>query len=486
MSAETVKAKLQAAEVNYESWMDTEQLQFSSAFHNYSPTEIGVYFGWMKQQKTLYRFLSEAPLPVRYIDELGLEKQAQFERFKDLVSALVYPKLKQHATAIDSLRTAFSVCSFSTVLSDREQDQIQDTVADWMDTFRRQFSEKIAAASSDQQIFNLFSSELNSDFWATLNSFNNRHYRVKAIWLETLIGLVRHPKTSKRLVQAILGKLVVLDMNEEHKKEIAALHQDVRAGKIRLEKTRVPWFRVSLLFGIVVLIVCGLAWMMYLPAEPEQKKEQEETSFMQLSQAERNELDSLLDDYKQKEIYTAEQGDDFYFDPPPSELITLNSSSSELFWRYYKNWKKKEKNEFALSFNPKGNKNKQLPGTLPLKGKKGNLEGYFVNESSLSALVILFDEMNGDFMFCQFVQPKESIKFRINTEVEKLIVVPGGKMNSKLKESELPFSEVNEYFFRQLDRMYTVTDNGQPFKVVYKDLKNNGVVLIDLKKVLSL
>ena len=224
---------------------------------------------------------------------------------------------------------------------------------------------------------------------------------------------------------------------------------------------------------------------MYLPAEKEIVLGQDETSFMELSQKERNELDSLLDAYKQKQEFIEGQNDSYILDEPPSELITINSDSKSLFWTYYKNWSKHEKDQFALNFSSKNKSTDILPRTMQLHANSGKATGAFTNESKMCALVIIFDELNPDYMWSQFVQPGDKVKFYINPEVEKLVIVPGGEIAKKLTLDKLPFNQVNEQFFQHLDKIYTVTE-AEKFKLVYKDFGKNGVVLIDLNKVLAL
>lgn len=486
MSVEVVKQKLAAAGINPENWLNPEHLQFSSFFHQLTNDELAVYFSWLKQQKQIILLLKHDPKVTGFQNEFGISKHAQFEQFKTFVTPLVYPVLKDKSQAITNLHNARIIVSFSTVLDDEHQDRIQDTVADWLDNFRTNFLKHLENAASDQYIFNYIHQELTPEFWELLNSFNPRHYRVKAKWMEVLVNFIRHKKASKRLIQGILSKLTLLEVNSEHRTELNTLKNDIRLGKIKVEAVRVPWKRIIILSSVLVVLTLSIFWIMLIPAKHEKRMQQEDTSFMELSQKERFELDSLLDDYKQKNILSEEENYDSYLQAPPSELVTLHASSDELFWKYHRNWKKKNNTTFALSFTNKNKSKKLLPGTLSLKDKKGSSYCAFTNKSKFCALVIVFDEMNADYMFCEFVQPGEKSKFAINPKVEKLVIVPGGEIEKTLTKNELPFKQVNQSFFYQLDKIYSVDEDILKFKLVYEDYGTNGVVLIDLNKVLSL
>ncbi len=486
MSLEFVTAKLQSAGVQYENWMDTDLLMHSAAFNSYSETELAVYFGWLKEQRTLVRYLESGKLKEPYRDESGVSKHAQFERYLHLISDLVYPKLKKETREIKDFQHAYWITTFSNNLNIEHQDLIQDEIGFWMNSQREKFNLEISKASSDQTIYNVFVNSLSNDFWSLLNTLNHAHYRIKASWVEEFISIISHKHASARLIKSILGKIETLHLREDHKQEIQKLDLQVRSNKIRFEKRKVSWLRLSVYFFIIAAITIGLTWVISLEAKPYVKQKQEETSFMQLSKAERMEIDSIIKVYNNKGLRTIKQQEDIYFQPPPTQLITVNANNEGLFWKYYRNWIDHEKDPFALQFSTKGNKHKLLPKTQLLDTKKGTYKGSFHNESTKTALVIVFDEMNSDYMYCKFVQPNEHVTFTVNTEVEKLVVVPGGQMSAKLTETGMPFTEFNEYFFHQLERIYTVEDVGEPFKLVYKDMGVNGVVLIDLKQSLKL
>lgn len=485
MSIDAAKLKLQEAGIEPEQWLDLGILQFAGIFHRSTPQELAVYYEWTKQQDLIVKLLSGKIKKEIYTDKLGISKHAQFENFKEFVTPLVFPVLKQKAKDISSCEDALSVMSFTMLLQDNEQDQVQDIVVLWLEGYKTEFLSKINTAASDQVIYNEIHHYLTENFWKVLNAFNKRHYRVKAMWMELLTNFVRHQKASKRLVQAILLKLTLLEVNQEHRAELNQMENDVRTGRIVIEKNHVPWKRVIILSAVCLVLVLGITWLMYIPAEREVVLAQDETSFMELSQKERNELDSLLDAYKQKQTLIEQQGDDHFLDLPPSELITINSDSKSLFWTYYKNWSKHEKDQFALHFTSKNKSTKILPKTNELNSNTGKATCAFTNESKMCALVIVFDELNPDYMWCQFVQPGDKVKFSINPEVEKLVIVPGGEISKKLALDRLPFEQVNEQFFQHLDKIYTITEETK-FKLVYKDFGKNGVVLIDLNKVLML
>ncbi len=486
MSIEFVTTKLKSIGVQHESWMNTDLLMHSKAFNSYSDTELAVYFGWLKEQRILVRYLDSGILKEAYRDESGISKHAQYSRYQELVSDLIYQKLKREVESIKDFQHALWIVSFSVNLSEDHQDFIQDEVGYWMNSQREKFVAEIQKHSTDQAIYSSFINSLTEHFWLLLNAFNHRHYRIKAMWVETFISIIHHKHASGRLIKSILGKIETLDLHEDHRKEIHKLDTDVRSNKIRFEKRKISWLRLSVYFTIIAAITFGLTWIISLKATPYEKKLQEETSFMQLTKAERLEIDSLIKIYNNKGIRTIEHQENVFYQEPPTQLITINSNNQGLFWTYYRNWTNHQKDQFATKFSTAGNKHTQLPKTSKLETKKGNYKGTFYNESSKSALVIVFDDMNSDYMYCKYVQPKEHVQFTVNTNNEKLVVVPGGKIPASLKQNEMPFSEFNEYFFRQLDRIYTVSDSGEPFKLVYKDTGVDGVVLIDLKESLSL
>lgn len=485
MSVDAAKLKFREAGIEPEQWLDLGILQFAGIFHRSSPQELAVYYEWTRQQELIVQLLSGKIKREIYVDKLGISKHAQFENFKEFLTPLIFPVLREKAKTISNCEDALSVMSFTTLLQDNEQDQVQDIVVMWLEDYKTRFLEKVNNAASDQIIFNEIHHYLTENFWKVLNAFNKRHYRVKAMWMELLVDFIRHKKASKRLVQAVFLKLTLLEVSAEHRAELNAMENNVRTGKIVIEKKRIPWKRVVVLSSTCLVLVLGLIWLMYLPAEKEIVLAQDETSFMELSQKERNELDSLLDAYKQKQEFIEGQNDSYILDEPPSELITINSDSKSLFWTYYKNWSKHEKDQFALNFSSKNKSTDILPRTMQLHANSGKATGAFTNESKMCALVIIFDELNPDYMWSQFVQPGDKVKFYINPEVEKLVIVPGGEIAKKLTLDKLPFNQVNEQFFQHLDKIYTVTE-AEKFKLVYKDFGKNGVVLIDLNKVLAL
>src|SRR6218665_919786 len=266
MSVEFVTTKLKSAGIQHERWMDTDALMHSRAFNSYSDAELAVYFGWLKEQRILVRYLESGKLKESYKDESGISKHAQYERYQGLVSDLIYPKLKKEVNAIKDFQHALWIVTFSLNLSEEHQDNIQDEIGYWMNTQREKFRAEIQHASTDQAIYNSFVNSLSNDFWQLLNAFNHRHYRIKATWVEEFISIIHHKHASSRLIKSILGKIETLDLHDDHKEEIQRLDRDVRNNNVRFEKRKISWLRLSTYFLIISIITIGLTWMISLKA----------------------------------------------------------------------------------------------------------------------------------------------------------------------------------------------------------------------------
>src|SRR5688572_27920945 len=143
--------------------------------------------------------------------------------------------------------------------------------------------------------------------------------------------MVTHRYAAARLIKSILGKIGTPNLRADHKLEMQKLDAQIRPNEIRIEERKLCSLRLSVYFLMISIITIGLTWVISLEAKSYVKQKQEETSFMQLSKAERMEIDSIIKVYNSKGLRTIQQQEDIYFQPPPTQLITVNANNEGLF-----------------------------------------------------------------------------------------------------------------------------------------------------------
>lgn len=484
MSVIAAKQKLEEANLGHISWLNPEHLQFNPTFLSSSAEELNVFVSWTAQQPLLVDFLEKGKLEQSYSDSLHLSKHAKYESYKVFITALLYPILKEKAKTPTNFKGANNLLRLSVLLTEREQDLIQDEINLWLEKAREKVTTAIAASRSDQAIYSVLEAELPAEFWTVLNAFNVRHYRVKTSWLELLIGTVSHKHASARLLNFVIARLELLDLRDEHKEEIKDLKKQLQKGKVSFEKTRIPWKKAILLTLVVLIVTAGLIGIWFIPAKPEPLIVQDQTSFMELTQDERNKIDSLITSVKQEEIRRIQQGLDSELPEPVAELVTRNTNSNAVFWDYYTGWNALKPVDYAKSFSLSKKESRVLPKTMAIGKSTGATTIGFINDSKLTALVILFDDFEGT-TYTHFVAAGEQLKFSCK-EGMQLLVLPGSACSATMNTNHLPFDQINEYFFRELETIYTVNGNVSSMKLVLEDFSTNGTILVDLDGGLSL
>ena len=484
MSVIAAKQKLEEANLGHVSWLNPEHLQFNPTFLSSSPEELNIFVSWTAQQALLVNFLENGKLNQPYTDSLQLSKHAKYESYKVFITALLYPILKEKAKTPLNFTGAHNLLSISVLLTEREQDLIHDEVNVWLENVRASIKTAISQARSDQAIYTVLESELPAEFWKVLNAFNARHYRVKTTWLELLIGTVSHKHASARLLNFVIGRLELLELHDEHKMEIADLKKQLQKGKVSFEKTRIPWKKAILLTLVILIVAAGLVGIWFIPAKPEPLVVQEDTSFMELTPEERGKIDSLITSVKQEEVRKMQQGLDSNLPEPTAELVTRNTNSNAVFWEYYTGWNGLKPVDYAKSFSLSKKESRILPKTKAISKSTGATTLGFFNDSKLTALVILFDDYEGT-TYTRFVAAGEQLKFNCK-EGMQLLVLPGSDCSSNMNSNHLPYNQINEYFFRELETIYTVNGGARSMKLVLEDFSTNGTILVDLDGALSL
>jgi len=484
MSVIAAKQKLEEANLEHISWLNPEYLQFNPTFLSSSAEELRIFVSWTAQQSFLIDFLENGKLDQTYTDSLQLSRHAKYESYRVFITALLYPILKEKAKTIVNFKVAHNVLSMSVLLTEKEQDVLQDEVNAWLEKTREKVRSSIATARSDQAIYFILETELSKEFWAVLNAFNARHYRVKTTWLELLIGTVSHKHASARLLNFVISRLEFLELRDEHKEEIKDLKKQLQKGKVSFEKTRIPWTKAILITLILLIVAGGLVGIWFIPANPEPLVVQEDTSFMELTQEERNKIDSLITSVKQEEVRKMQQGLDSDLPEPVAELVTRNTNSNAVFWEYYTGWNALKPVDYAKTFSLSKKESRVLPKTKAINKSTGATTVGFINDSKLTALVVLFDDYEGT-TYTRFVAAGEQLKFNCK-EGMFLLVLPGSDCSSNLNSNHLPFNQINEYFFRELETIYSINGNAISMKLVLEDFSSNGTILVDLDGGLSL
>lgn len=447
-------------------------------FQLYSDQKSLVFISWIEENPVLSSALTRQKLDAVFQDKNKLMEHAFYSDFQQFISPFLYPICQEELKHL-SLKTLHFSIAYSSLLPDYEQNLVQDAIATWFKNGVEVLEQRQKQAKNDQELHQLATSFLSDNTLIALNSLNNRHYFVKRLLIDSFLKLLDHPKSSSRLMGYVGERLRLLKLNPEHAKQLEKLVKDVKSGTIVLEKTRISWFRLSLIVVVVLLLITGLIALFFIDATPGEIVDQEKTAYMSLSKEERQRLDSLISNLEQEKQGNAPLTLDSQMPFIGEELVMKRRWENKHFQILFDRWRSNDTVAFTTFFSSVGKTPLAYVQTKKLHEKKGSKKIEFHNTSELLVLVLLFKNEEKAPLFSQYVLPKTVQEWETN-EGEIVVVLPGNKAPSKPEFGDLPFKELDEQFFQHLGTAYKVGySNAKRIKLIW-ETSGNESYLVDL------
>lgn len=443
-----------------------------------------LFLRWVEENRTLLISLISGKITEPFTDQLKWHQHQWFEDLKGFITPYLAPVLSKESTVL-SIEKIRVLLTFSRLLKTREQEMLQETLAVCLETLKGQLEVRVKTAKSDQELYAIFVAQLTPDFWNSLNLFTFRFYRIRTSWLEFLLAQAYHKHSSRRLMVFLINELKNLSLNDEHIKQLVQLETDLKRGKYVFETTYVPWKKAVLivLAGLLMMgIVVGI-WL--IPGETVQPTDQEKTSYMSFTPQERQHMDSLISsEKKQREDQRSAAADQLL--EAPVELVLRKTWKNETFRRIYMQWNENDSVVSATVFSGTTDEHRSFPGTDHLARKQGIIPSEIHNNSSLRLLVVVFRDEAVAPVYTAYVSAQDVCTFQLNTQ-DRIVLLPGGNVPSKLEANKLPFSQLDERFFTNLGIAYRVkTGAPKKIKLVWEMLSSSELFLVDLNGALMM
>lgn len=435
-----------------------------------------VFIGWLSNNSVLFQ-AAQGHFSRSFEDQLNISKHTQAEGFKRFFTALVEQQLLSFAENAD-LKALIVALSFCTIVEDDLATRLQQKAVHHLDAHldRLELSFPKMEWSKVVQQSDAF---LNENGIALFRLLDHKHYRPITRTVELLSKQMYHSKATLGGMLQLVAFAERLPLETTHAQQLDTFKRELKQGKYVFTTTRTSWLRLSLLIvgALIALGILGLVF--FIPVTSHPTKVQEETSYMSLSVQERRSIDSLLSQRKTMAQQRLQQAMEEEIPVAEGELVMGPVFKNPTFNDYYTTWRKKDSLPFAKTFSTAKASQQVLPQTLALTTRKGGIDVHFFNEFNLVGLVVVFSETAPYRCYSQFVAPGEQLSFKVNA-ADRLVVLPGSSIPKQLQKNGLPFEQVDDRFFSELETIYRVKSVKGPLKLVWKAAGNRQVFLVDL------
>jgi hypothetical protein len=460
----------------------TEEIQWFIEL--YQSPDSRVMMDWIEADHSLRKTLFEGKVLSQWKDVNRLSKHQLFGNFRMLVDQFLYPIVQRSTTHL-TCSSAASLMSYSYLLSDQNKERLQDVLGEWYLNYVQNAMNRCNVMKKDQFIYQQLTELFSEEFVQGLNLLDERHYGVKMQVLEKLTTLMYHRKSSVRLVIYIVNQLCRLELKQEHIEQLRETEKKVRSGQISVEKSRMPWLRLSATVFIILLAIGAAIGVYFIEAKTQEVAVQEETSFMEFSQEERNRLDSLIGN-AQTLSEAIERDKQLDQDIPfaGQSLIKKREWTNTTIKSLYHQWSHNDSAVVTNFFSKSVPHTKPYVTTRSFAASTGSHRGEFHNNTLKSVLVLVFTDTKKSPVFTKYVHAKSTTSWHF-TEGDYLIVVPGCLVSNHQQFGDLPFKELNQEFYDNLNVAYQLKYNSsKKVKLVWETLGTTSY-LVDLNNALD-
>lgn len=436
------------------------ETQCKELFQLFSHPQCDVFFGWIFGNHSLLSLLNEQAVKRVFVDSDGWMKHAFFEQFQQFISPVLLPVLEQQTDR----KVVLSYCK---LLTSAASDTLQKKIATAIKAELEEFTNASQQSKSDQELHHACLRFLNSDLIETLNSFDEHNYQLKRSILDTFVALFEHSKTSTRLMNVVVNQLLKIDFTPEHQAQLKTLQLQLKSGKVRVERQKISWKKLSfLLLGACLLVAGIIALYVVEPTTPE-VLEQEQTAFMAFSPQERARMDSLIALTQKKQVQ--QQGIDSDIPFVGEELVKQDEINNYRLEALIEKWMQSDTTAYTLKFGKINSSVKPYVGSSALKTKKGSKTVEFHNASQLVVLILVVSEQSPKTFYSAYVKPAEVMKWKAETG-DYFFVLPGNQVPNQLNYGDLPFEERSNQFYAALKKWYVQGEtNSSTVKLIWKE-----------------
>ena len=438
-----------------------------------------LFFQWIEEHKSLQELLENGIVNDVFEDKLHWSKHALYPEFQEFIT----PFLKDLPlfTNLNNWDELNRILSYHDLLPSMNREHVYQATIAYSSQERNRVKALTERCKSDQALFECLQSEISDALWSTLNQLPVVYYSERVAWLEFLMHLAYHPKSSRRLMLFIHKLVANLSLKKEHEKQVEDQHKALMSGSYSFEKTKIPWKRLTVAIAVVIGFVGIMVGLWFIPSEPEVDASQEETSFMSFTPEERKQLDSLLSEASRQEREKLQETmGEADLPEAPAQLVFRQHWENAIFGTLYTKWSQNDSIASAAFFHSGKTTKTPYPGTRPLDQRNGEKEVNFTNNTSINTLIIVFENKRKAPVFTRFVSPRSQINFTIN-ESDIILVLPGGKVFEDGNFGDLPFREVDQRFFAKMNEIYEVREMGpKQLRLVWESVSQTEMFLVDL------
>lgn len=439
--------------------------------------ETQVFVGWIESDSFLRETLVSGKIAGVWKDVNQFKQHQLYTEFTHFITPFLYPIFKENLEGLNAQRTV-SLLSYSYLLDENAQNIVQDVLSDWFNQKMIQVVDYCSQLKTDSQIHERLHQEINEAFITGLNTLNDRHYGVRMEVMERLFKLLYHKSSSRRLALYILGLAKSLHLSKDHQTQVQELESDLKHGKIAVEKSKISWLRLSLVVLLILLVGGLVTYSFFIDANPQEYAYQEETSFMEFSEKERHKLDSLIGDIQEEQ--RSMNGNPRFDSNLPfigQQLVHKRDWTNMIYRKMERSWAGNDTVVQTKLFSKSTAYTLPYPGTKSLGLLNGQIKSEFHNNGTQTVLLVIFQNTKQAPVYTKYVHAKSKLNFTCNAG-EIVLAIPGSKVDGHMHFGDLPFKEVNYFFYESLSNPYRIRfDNNQHMKLVWETMGSESYLL---------
>lgn len=462
-----------------------------------SPTTL-LFQRWIESNTALYNLINSGVL-AEYRDAQGLASHRLFSDFKVYVSRYLTNRLL--ALQPQSNETVLlELSSYLPLLDDDNRYVVEDQLFKTIQKGLEQIEKNCLNWATETVIMAEVMPLVSDEIIERMNASSKASYSNKLFYVDTLLKTLYAPGCTPRFANWLIKRLELLDLNQEHQERITQFKRDLASGELKVRNTTFVKGKGKrrILPALVLLSLSALVfWVVYF--KPFNQKDaitdKRQSSFAELTEQERREIDSLVQTMNTGIIPDGEELDPGVFSG--GTVLSLRTAfQNELMEQIYEDHNRDARLSYLFPADSCGKGIKFMPyvGAKAINKNKSGAACVLRNESDYQLVVYVADNKVGGNVYTTDLKKGEIMEFtfakgQVITVVagEKFapFVPPVGATNDQLPSPAYAqhFCERDHNFEETINRSFVMHSQHTKGKFVVAGKKGQYVQFIDLTSV---
>lgn len=414
---------------------DSQLREFLVAITNSSAT---LFFGWIQQINGLEEFLVTKKATIPFSDTSKLLEHTLINEFKRFISPFLYPLILRNLEGENSLIAATFIQVLDKDTRGIVEQEIYKFITPGFKKIHQTFEEKIG----EEKLIVYVQGIVNDDTIHLINLFSRTSYALKMDYVEHVLNIINSKSCTTRLANWLLKQLEKIELNPEHQSKITELRSDLKTGNMSV-RNRNTHSRASIPFRLIIFSIVSLALIslaIWLIVEKPWSDSDEpiiasNSSFIEFTQEERKQIDSLLLEIQPKRKIPQEELDLGTYINQSKTIDIRNPFENKIAEQYYTDLKLVAthyddlKSDSCVSFSSKKSKSIVLPKMLDMSNKTNGNKALIDNQSDYDVQLLVFNDQINAPVYYAYVPKKSSITLLLDLN-ECIMTVAGNSFQN--------------------------------------------------------